>query len=279
MSSSPQTHPFDFDETTTFTRETELAGPVRAWLTSLPNVSIVVDEIDSGFGVADLVAARGPSESLTTRLADVAPITNSVQMQLILEIQQKRTISQLRAWAPHGWSALRARALEPLVEAGVVKVFREDDEIAYKSAVSFLDPFQSLIAVELKLNDWRRGALQTGRYRLFAEQAYLAMPLKRIKHELIKFAQLNSVGLLAVSPGGVEVIEPSAASTAIQSTRRRRASELMLAALADKNHPSAGSTRGAKPNPLRQISIPTRTQPNLYDYSAQAAEHEYAQPR
>lgn len=219
-----------------FRTESQLAAPVRAWLRNQQGVFGVGDEIDAGSGIADLVAGYSDELALPTRKAFTDPTTTR-----LLE-QETASEADLRLWAPFGWRSLNQRVVRPLVEAGLLAVAAGNDETTYTATVNALDPFTSLMAVELKLRDWRRGIAQAGRYRLFAERSYVALPADRISDSLIVEARRNRVGVLAVNVHEpVSVLERAPVAGPLQPQRRRWASEQLLAVLRCPSNRVAGS--------------------------------------
>jgi hypothetical protein len=232
---------------TPFTVEAELAAPVRAWLNTLSGVVAVGDEVDGGAGIADLVAGTAATPLMPTR----APFPTPMATRLLERLQCPATREELADWAPHGWRALHDRTLEPLLALGLVEALPGNDPLpqagqAYRARVSAADPFSSLIAVELKLKDWRRAIAQAGRYRLFAERSYVALPAERVTDQVVTLARRNRVGVLAVpARGRVRLVEDAEAGVPLQPTRRRWASEQVLAAVTSPSPRPAGS-------PIRQ---------------------------
>ena len=222
-----------------FTAESQLAAPVRAWLRDQPGVLTVGDEIDAGSGIADLVAGCSGQLALPTRAA--FPDATATRL---LEIAQTTTHeSDLRLWAPHGWRSLNQRVVRPLVAAGLLTVAANDDgDRTYTATVNATDPFTSLVAVELKLRDWRRGVAQAGRYRLFAERTFVALPAERVSGTLVSEARRNRVGVVAVTASELAmIVEPAPVAGPLQPGRRRWASEQLLARLRSPSARSAGS--------------------------------------
>jgi len=223
--------------TAPFTAESQLAEPVRAWLRDQPGVLAVGDEIDAGSGIADLVAGCSDELALPTRAA----FSGSTATRLLELTQETMSEADLRSWAPHGWRSLNQRFVLPLVGDGLLTVATDDDETTYTAAVIATDPFTSLVAVELKLRDWRRGVAQAGRYRLFAERSYVALPAGRMSDSLVAEARRNQVGVLAVTIHEVTVVEPAPVAGPLQPLRRRWASEQLLASLRCPSQRVAGS--------------------------------------
>lgn len=223
----------------TFHAEVDLAEHVRAWLTAQRDVVGVGDEINAGSGIADLVAGCATDQALPTR----PTLLNPLAVHVMEAAQNSVAEDDLRRWAPHGWRSLHRRVLEPLLAGGQLTMTRDSNDLpSYTAAVVATDPFSSLIAVELKLRDWRRAVAQAGRYRLFAERAFLGMPAHRMTLSLQSEARRNHVGVLAVHDSGhVEMVEPAPRAVPLQPSRRRWASEQLLSALRDPGARTAGS--------------------------------------
>lgn len=222
-----------------FSTEVQLATPVRAWLSRQRGVLGVGDEIDAGYGIADLVAGYSTHLSLPTRPTFLDPLAVGV-----LELARDSVSeTDLRDWAPHGWRSLQRRVVEPLLMDGHLRVKRSrDGDPIYIAAVKVTDPFTSLVAVELKLRDWRRAVAQAGRYRLFAERSFVALPTPSVNAALQAEARRNRVGVLAVSDdGGVAVVVAAPRSGPLQPLRRRWAAEQLLGALRHPGDRVAGS--------------------------------------
>jgi hypothetical protein len=206
-----------------FVAEAELGPPVIRWLRDNGG-SCVAQEVAAGSGVADLVAGFGSAKDLRNRRRQAAALPDHVQLALIDFCQTSRTERELRAWAPHGYSGLRTRAIQPLLKQGLLAVTPS----GIRSRRRPRDPFERVIAVELKLRGSERGLLQAFSYRVFADAAFLAIPAVRVTPKVMARARELGVGLLAVHDQHVdEVVEPERTSLATPG-RRRLASEKVL---------------------------------------------------
>jgi hypothetical protein len=221
-----------------FATETQLAPPVEAWLVGIGSTCIG-REVEVGFGVPDLVAGVGSWASLRNRRRQARPVTQSLHLAVLDFCRTPRSEADLREWAPNGYSELSRRALKPLLSGGML-VFRNE---VFRARVAPKDPFERIVAVELKLTDGKRGLAQAHAYRAFADLSYLALPAHRITPGLMESARTIGVGLLAVHTGLVEeAVEPDTDSYATAG-RRRMASEHTMAAHADGAQRSAGAPR------------------------------------
>jgi hypothetical protein len=225
-------------ERLTFPTEASLAGPVEDWLMSL-RATCVAHEVDAGFGIPDLMAGFGDTSRLRRRWKQSPPIQDSLQLRLLEYCRTARTEAELRAWAPNGFSDLKRRAVVPLLKHGLIESVND----GLKTRTLPKDPFRHLVAVELKLADARRGLRQAHSYRAFSDISYLAMPASRINATILDAARRHFVGLLAVHAGAVEEVVEPPSGTVFARTRRRIASERILAAAADPSRPVGGSPK------------------------------------
>lgn len=211
-----------------FVREVDMAAPVARWL-QLVGGSCVGHEVTVGYGVADLVAGLGDGARLRNRRRQAGPVAKFIQLAVLEFCTSCRTLDDLREWAPRGLSSLRREALDPLLDQGLLVLAGS----RYRTRVRPKDPFDELIAVELKLRDARRGIAQANAYRTFADRSYLALPRERIRSDTLDAARQAGVGLLAVGPSEVEVFVAAPDQSTSTPARRRIASERVLEASMD----------------------------------------------
>lgn len=219
-----------------FRYETEIARPVALWLKQQGAVCIG-EEVEVGYGIPDMMAGIGSSQRLRNRRRQAGPVTNGVQLKLLEFCQVNRSIAELRAWAPQGYSALKQRVLKPLLEREMIS----QTSTGFRSRRVPRDPFDSLIAVELKLRATQQGFAQANSYRLFAESSYFAIPAARVGPKEMDQARTLGIGLLAVHENWCdEVVEPTG-DRFVTAMQRRLSSELILDASRRSNGRPAGS--------------------------------------
>ena len=213
-----------------FVREVDMAAPVARWLERVGG-SCVGHEVTVGYGVADLVAGLGDEARLRNRRRQARPVAKSIQLAVLDFCTSFRTLDDLREWAPRGLSSLRREAIDPLIDQGLLVLAGS----RYRTRVRPKDPFDELIAVELKLRDARRGIAQATAYRTFADRSYLALPRERVRTEALGAARQAGVRLLAVGSNTVEILVDAPTQSTSTPARRRIASERVLEASMDSS--------------------------------------------
>ena len=151
-------------------------------------------EIHAGYGIADLVLAKGyhfyPSPAAKT------PIAHYQTLQLLLNMKHGRPYSRsalIRYHTGVSKSTLSKR-LKFLVENQYIK--KENNKYARVVKRQSFRRMKEIIAIEAKLHDHKQGLLQARRYQFFADKSYLAI-LERHRRDmdLNKFRALG-IGVL-----------------------------------------------------------------------------------
>jgi hypothetical protein len=70
----------------------------------------------------------------------------------------------------------------------------------------FIPIAQRVIAIEAKVSDWRKGAIQAKRHRSFANRVYLALSSDYVHRAQLEILRRHGIGLLSASKFGVEEI-------------------------------------------------------------------------
>lgn len=226
-----------------FSRETDLRDPVARWLTESVGATAIADEVDSDHGIADLVGAF--DGHLVDRIeSNVPALSNLLQVQLIRRLREPVAAEELRAWAPYGWRGLEKRGIVPLVKAGAVEF--DGDSNHWRLCRNVPAPFERTVAVELKLKNVRRAVIQAARYRLFAEQSFVAVPANRTTNLAVELVERSGLGLLGVSPNGEveEVVQPPRRAPINGDSKRLVAERVFGAMFESGPRPVAGSPRG-----------------------------------
>lgn len=227
--------------------ETDLAAPVEAFFAEkLGPTWDFAHELELRNAGPDIVAGRRTS-AFVSRLADgPAPATDELTLRMLEFLASGATDTELREWAPWGWPDLRRRAFAPAVARG---------EVAFDgsrwSCRTTQPAYDELVAVELKLRDWRKGLRQARRNQAFAHQSWLA--ITRAHEEAVALARQLGIGLVVVTGEDVEVILEAQPLNPIAPLETRVVSEQILERLLEKLapcrekvRPFAGSPRGRK---------------------------------
>lgn len=158
-----------------------------------------------GRGVADLVVLDIDRTRLAERRERQLPPARRAGEAAVLEAviaHAGEPLDELTAHAGMTRSHVR-HLLSQLARAGLVTVADGTARPAWLAGPIAL----RVIAVEAKLSDWRGAAIQAARYLDFADEAYLAMPARRIESLLKRPDRLEGLGLglIAVTDEGCSI--------------------------------------------------------------------------
>ena len=90
---------------------------------------------------------------------------------------------------------------------------------------------QDVYAVEVKVRDWRTVVWQTRLNQLFADRAYIAMPVKHARPVDRDFLQQLGIGLILIDGDSAEEVLPATPSAIVS----RAARETILSKLGDRS--------------------------------------------
>ncbi len=93
-------------------------------------------------------------------------------------------------------SYLKYKILKDLEENGYIKTVGKNH---YFKVNGWLPVANELVAIEAKLKDWKRGAIQANRYKAFASKVYLAVPEQTIHLVDKKFLMKHNIGLISLN--------------------------------------------------------------------------------
>jgi hypothetical protein len=102
-----------------------------------------------------------------------------------------------------------------------------------------------LVAVELKLRDWRKACVQASQYLIFADAAVVAMPASRVTSALLEEAERLGLGVVGVTAEGVvEYVQADISAPADPWFRARASEQLFHCFVGGGSGRKAGSKRG-----------------------------------
>lgn len=157
--------------------------------------TFIVDELNVGHGVADLVVSfhkkvKKRSQSLTLHDLNILNIVKKSTTTTVKEIESATRTSREKIK-----NSIRKLEKEKLIESKDEYLFSFNDYINYQAET---------IAIEVKLKNWKRALEQAYRYRCFAFHSYVfldethATPAIKNKSLFLKY----NIGLASVSKKG-----------------------------------------------------------------------------
>lgn len=161
-----------------------------------------VREFKAGYGIADLVFAK--NFHFDKNSVDRSPINNYYALRALFELKDKSGFSTKEVKNVLGIGESKAReTVHYLVEKGYL---RRENRGSYSISIeNFSNPIKSLVAIEVKLRDWKQGILQARRYKTYTDECYLAILSEYEKN--IDYNLLNrfDIGLILFSPTSGEI--------------------------------------------------------------------------
>lgn len=169
-------------------------------------------EIDSGFGIADIVFYNLDKRTAENRRRFGIPRIKSYEVLETLSIinefgTNKVNITQLYKKLPYSENIFQKKILDFLFENHIAEIVDGKYlDLKYKYQVSL----KETTAIEAKVSNWKRGLYQAYRYKQYSDYSYLALHEKHITvpmKNIELFIKLN-IGLISVNTmsGLVEII-------------------------------------------------------------------------
>lgn len=178
---------------------------------------LVKREIGTGYGIADLVLTklnknkcdiRKANKQLTpllkesyfTVLRHLPDIDNNSRAMDYCELLKKTNLSN---------RFLKYEVLKTLETFGFI---REIASQKYFKVNGWVPLAKEVIAIEAKLQNWKRGFIQANRYKAFADKVYLAMPEEyehRVDKDILKSQNIGLIVLEGNLSTIKKVLEPT----------------------------------------------------------------------
>lgn len=171
--------------------EKEMIPILANYLNSNMGYSIIANELDSGYGIADIVATVGAEDYKYypfNKLTDVF-LLNSIPFNEVVPFGDILQISSYSA------KHLKYVVLKGFVDGG----FLVAEKRGYRRVKRLTIKKNPIIAIEAKLKKWKEAFLQATRYKKYADFCYVALPEKTFKNIDLKLFRENNIGVLAVS--------------------------------------------------------------------------------
>ncbi len=178
---------------------------------------LVKKEIGTGYGIADLVLTKLSKDKCSIRKThkQTSPLLKESYFTVLRNLpdidQDSEAIDykELLKKTRLSHHFLKYDVLRKLEDFGFIK---EVENQKYFKVNGWVPLAEEVIAIEAKLQNWKRGYIQANRYKAFADKVYLAMPEKyahRVDKNLLKS---KNVGLIILRDNAASVsklIEPA----------------------------------------------------------------------
>ena len=154
------------------------------------------EEVNLGFGIADLVISRLASE-VSAAAHELTYFDFTIYK--IIETSKRITLEELRT-ASHSNPRTVQQTIKKLIAMSYVK--RQDTIL--KISQRYRPVVKEAIAIEAKLRNWQRALLQAYRYRWFADLVYVVLDSRYVKQAQLnvhKFRDLG-IGLASINVSG-----------------------------------------------------------------------------
>jgi len=167
-----------------------------------PEMKHSTTEVDSGFGIADVVFYNFDKNTAKRRKLFGIPRIKSYEILETLSVlnefkSEKINITQLYNKLPYSPSIFRNKILYFLSNNNIAEIIDNQYlNLKYKYQISL----QETTAIEAKISNWKRGLYQAYRYKQYSDYSYLALLKEHInipKNNIDLFVELN-VGLISV---------------------------------------------------------------------------------
>ena len=190
------------DDPLYFKRELDLVNTFVDFLKqgSLPAQTQVIQEFESGHGIADIVVFE--AENLSGHgVAEFSKIPPRYAVIFANGILPSRFDSQQFSNMTGMNVGSSTRLLNSLTKQGVL---RSSGQGVYEQVVKPVSPVGCIVSIEAKLRDWQRALRQAYRYREFSNQSWVLLDAGRVSPALQNLQKFNraGIGLASISPSG-----------------------------------------------------------------------------
>ena len=164
-------------------------------------------EFTIGFGIADLVFFDLSTDDFPFIQE---PVSTDAALSILNLYQNGETLStgEIVELGYFSINTVRSK-LRELVELG----YLEADEEGYRKKIEYNPIVHGVVAIEVKLSNWKRALIQAFKYTIFANQSYVAMDahyVHRAEANIGEFKRGN-IGLLSIAEDGAieKIYEPT----------------------------------------------------------------------
>jgi len=172
--------------------EADLVTELAQGLKQQFHTDIVIKEFAGGYGIADLAFARNflTSENRVNRV----PINNYFALKSYLSLSSNSPFSIDDVMRFSGTSKfISLKIINTLLNNDYIY---KDNKFYLKKEITFNNPIKKLVAIEVKLKDWRQGIMQARRYKSFTNECYLAILSNYEKNIDYSYLEKFGIGLI-----------------------------------------------------------------------------------
>lgn len=171
--------------------EKEMIPLLNEYLVNDMGYLSVLNEFDSGYGIADVVAIKNMENDF------IYPFYNLIDIYLIKYIP-------LDVWISFDEIKMKSHYSDKHLKYNILKRFIDSDYVIkerdlYKRIKNIPKPKTKIIAIEAKLKKWKDAFNQVLRYKKYADYCYVALLDTTIKNVDINIFNSNNIGILSVS--------------------------------------------------------------------------------
>lgn len=172
--------------------EFELVSRLAKGLQQKFNTDIAVREFAGGYGIADLVFAKDflTNQNEMNRM----PLNNYYALKSYLSLPNARLFTRDDIVKASGGGKAIGNAVINILTSGNY-ILKEDDHYCKTDTFS-TNPIKKLVAIEVKLKDWKQGILQARRYKSYTDECYLAILSQYEKNIDMSFLSKFGIGLI-----------------------------------------------------------------------------------
>jgi len=203
-----------------------------------PNTGNIAFEVNSGFGIADVVFFNFDNELVENRRNLKIPVIKSYEILETFAVinrlnSNKINVTNLYNKLPYSEKAFKKNILNFMLDNNIAKMIGSD---LLELQCTFKCVLKETVAIEAKVENWQRGFYQAFRYKQYADYSFLALHsnnIERAKKNLNLFQDFN-IGLISVDTHGNDaniLYQPKKENQAIADKIRYYASENVLSKL------------------------------------------------
>lgn len=185
-----------------------------------------IQEVGVGYGISDLLIIRNQTDLIRfieTRQGVYLKDLDEVRVFDYIRKRKRVTLDELISKLFISKTKLKYSVMKRLEDCGAIT----NNANFYSRNKNFKLFCPNVIAIEAKLEDWRKGLAQAIRYQRFAERSYLAIDSRYIHRvDQVEFHRFN-IGLISVGSKVKDIIKPVSLKPLDPAMRYKVAEEIV----------------------------------------------------